>query len=307
MSGRSTSSRDALIAAVLDFVGHDVLSLSDVRTALEAEVDEAGDAALVTLKARMVADRGWDYSPGDPLVQRIHHRLADRFLKPDSQVLGVEHLATVADVPVVLFSNHLSYADANVIEGLLYRSGGSAMADRMTVVAGPKVFTSRERRFASLCFGTVRAPQSTDVSSEEAVLNARDVARAARQSIDVALERLAAGDALVLFGEGTRSRSGGMQPLLPAVARYLDQPGIWVLPVGLSGTESIFPIDKPALAPATVVMHIGRPFRADALLADVGGDRRAAVDAIGRAIAELLPPAYRGVYDSGSAPQHSES
>jgi NADH-quinone oxidoreductase subunit N len=38
------------------------------------------------------------------------------------------------------------------------------------------------------------------VSSGEAVLNARDVARAARRAIEVAHERLAAGDALILFG-----------------------------------------------------------------------------------------------------------
>ena len=58
------------------------------------------------------------------------------------------------------------------------------------------VFTSRERRFSSLCFGTIKVPQSADVSSEEAVLSAREVARAACRAIDVAYERLTAGDAL---------------------------------------------------------------------------------------------------------------
>src|SRR5688572_19864904 len=106
---------------------------------------------LVALKANLTTDHGWAYYPPDPLARRIHHVLADRFLTPDSRVLGAHHLATVAGAPVVIVSNHLSYADANVIEVLLHRSGATELADRLTALAGPKVFTSRERRFSSLC------------------------------------------------------------------------------------------------------------------------------------------------------------
>jgi 1-acyl-sn-glycerol-3-phosphate acyltransferase len=291
------SSRDALIAAILEFlVGQDLLTLRDIRAALEREIDGAGADALGALKARLETDNGWDYYPPDPLAQRIHHLLADRFLNRDSELLGTHHLAQVMSAPVTIFANHLSYADANVIEILLQRSGGAALADRLTAIAGPKVFTSRERRFSSLCFGTVKVPQSTEVSSEEAVLNLREVARAARHSIDIARGRLGAGDALLLFGEGTRSRTGGMQPMLAGVARYLDVPGTWVLPAGLAGPEALFPVEDSTLRPARVVMQLGCPIRADALLTRAGGDRRIIMDAIGLAVAELVPPAYRGVY-----------
>jgi 1-acyl-sn-glycerol-3-phosphate acyltransferase len=144
----------------------------------------------------------------------------------------------------------------------------------------------------------VKVPQSAEVSSEEAALSARDVALAARRSIDVAHARLAAGDALLLFGEGTRSRTASMQPLLTGVARYLDVADTWVLPVGLTGPERMFPIGG-TLRPARAVMRVGAPIRAGAVMAQVNDDRRRAVDAIGRLIAELLPPAYRGVYSSG--------
>jgi hypothetical protein len=40
----------------------------------------------------------------------------------------------------------------------------------------------------------------------------------------------------------------------------------------------------------------GAPERAGVLVALVSGDRRLVVDAIGLAVAELLPPEYRGVY-----------
>jgi 1-acyl-sn-glycerol-3-phosphate acyltransferase len=293
----SRSTRDALIAAILSFLGGgDLLPAGDVRAALEREIDAAGPDALVALKARLSAEDGWAYYPRDPLAQRIHHLLAGRFLGSDSRVEGLEHLDAIGTGPLTIFGNHLSYADANVVEVLLQRAGAVALADRLTAIAGPKVFTSRERRFSSLCFGAIKVPQSADVASGEAQLNPREIARAARQSIDVALARLSAGDALLLFGEGTRSRSGGMQPMLAGVARYLGLPDTWILPIGLTGSESLFPVDAATVHPAAVTLRIGAPVRADQLAAAAGGNRRVVMDAIGLAIAALLPPSYRGAY-----------
>lgn len=300
------ASRDTVVAAILDFLGRgDLLPLDDVRAALEREIDAAGPEALVSLRAHLAADDGWTYYPPDPLARRIHHLLADRFLERGSTVAGLDHLARLGPGPLTIFANHLSYADANVVDVLLERSGAGALADTLTAIAGPKVFTSRARRFSSLCFGTIKVPQSADVSSGEAQMHARDIARAARQSIDVALARLAAGDALLLFGEGTRSRSASMQPMLAGVARYLELPGTWVVPAALTGPESLFPVDAATVHPARVVLRFGPPLRAEDLLAQARGHRRAVMDAIGLAIADLLPSSYRGVYADASAFQEA--
>jgi hypothetical protein len=48
-------------------------------------------------------------------------------------------------------------------------------------------------------------------------------------------------------------------------------------------------------------MHVGRPFPAVKLLARAKGDRRVVMDAIGLAVAEVLPTAYRGVYGDAGA------
>ena len=197
----------------------------------------------------------------------------------------------------MLISNHLSYADANLIEVLLHRAGFIALAGRLTALAGPKVFTSGQRRFSSLCFGTIKVPQSAEVASAEAAMSARDVARAAREAIGVAHARLDAGDALILFGEGTRSRAARMQPLLPAAARYLDAADTWITPVGLTGSERLFPVDTSTVRPARVTATIGTPIRARALWEAADGNRRAIADALGVAIAALLPLEYRGVYE----------
>jgi 1-acyl-sn-glycerol-3-phosphate acyltransferase len=297
--------RDQLVDAIVEFLApRDLLLLADVRAALNEEIDGAGPDALMALRERLTLDRGWAYYPADPLARRIHNLLADRFLQPGSSVQGLESLARVTQSPLVFVGNHLSYADANAVAVLLHRAGAASLAERLTALAGPKVFSDRRRRFSSLCFGTVKVPQSAEVSSEDAVLNPREVARAARQAIAVAAQRLEAGDALLLFAEGTRSRSGAMNPMLAGASRYFEGPGTWVVPLGITGPEQLFPVDASTTQPACVQVRIGEPIQASALFTRAGADRKRVIDAIGSAVAELLPSQYRGVYgSSGTAAQ----
>jgi len=290
--------RDALVAAIMTFLANQD-HLDEIRASIEAEIDSAGQEALADLNRRLVATGAdWTYYERDPLARRLHQRLADRILLSGSTLVGVDHLAAIVGKPVVIVANQLSYSDANLVEVLLSRAGaaGRSVSDRLTVIAGPKVYSSLKRLFSSLCFGTIKTPQSSAVSSENAVMNAREVARAARQSIDAAHERLFRGDALLVFAEGTRSRSREMQQTLTAVTRYFDFPDVWVLPAGIIGTEEMFPIGEDGLHPVRAIATIGPPIEARALHDDAGGDRRRMMDIVGAKIAELLPADYRGAY-----------
>ena len=290
--------RAELIDAITTFLGgRDEATLEGMRRLLERELDAAGPEALAALNERFaVTGSDWTYYPPDPLARRVHHVLAASMLDDRSTAAGLQYLDAVRGQPVVLIANHLSYADANLLEILLHRAGAPGDADRLTVVAGPKVYSSLKRRFSSLCFGTIKTPQSTALSSEDAVMHPREVARLARQCIDIALDRIRRGEALLVFAEGTRSRSYGMQQTLAGVARYLEWPGTQVLPVGLTGTELMFPIGEEALHDVPIVARIGPAIDAADLRARHHGDRRAIMDEVGQAIARLLPEEYQGVY-----------
>ena len=295
----SPAGREPLMNGITTFLSDQEPGvLEEIRELLARELDTAGAVAIASLCERLATvGAEWQYYPPHPLAGRIHEVLADKLLTGDSALHGVERLTTIAPGPVVLVSNHLSYSDANLLEILFRRAGAPELSDRLAVIAGPKVYSSLKRRFSSLCFGTVKTPQNSGVSSEDAVMNTREVARTARRSIEIALERIRFGEMLLVFGEGTRSRVGSMQRTLPGVTRYLENPGTRIVPVGIFGTETLFPVGEDTFRPVRIEAYVGEPIDADLLRARADDNRRVMMDCIGFAIAHLLPSQYRGVYD----------
>ena len=116
---------------------------------------------------------------------------------------------------------------------------------------------------------------------------------ALRRSFDL----LKAGQALIIYPEGTRVESGLLAKPEPGAGFIAQKAGCPVLPVGLTGTRECLP--KGAWWPrrTRVTLTFGKPF---VVLQKRADGRRVthdeASDAIMLAIAELLPPEQRGVF-----------
>jgi 1-acyl-sn-glycerol-3-phosphate acyltransferase len=269
----------------------------EVERAVERLLHDTSDADLATF-ARRLAETGasWGFHPHDPTARQVS-RLAHSFvLLPSSRLADAHNLAIAAARPVFLVANHLSYVDANVLDAMLAGAGQRAVADRMTVLVGPKVYMHPVRRLASLCFGAIKIPQSQSRASGEAVMPRREVAHLAMQTLESVAQRYAAGDHVLIFNEGTRSRTGAMQRMLAASARYFEVEGAVIVPLGLWGTEKLVPLDSEKVRPAEVLARAGRPVDAAQLFARAGGRRPVFADALGFLIADLMPPEYRGEY-----------
>lgn len=273
------------------------LPAQDIRSIIDRTIADAGHGAIEGLMQRLSQPSdAWGYYPRDPLARIVHHRLAPAVLTDPPNITGAGYLDAVRGRAAIFVANHLSYSDANVIEFLLHQCGHREIADRLAVIAGPKVYSDLSRRFSSLCFGTIKSPQSEGVSSGEAEMPAREVARAAKQTLQTAHDRLATGDVILLFPEGSRSRTGEMQRFLAGVSRYFDSGETLIVPIGLTGTEHMFAIGEERLGSARITMNVGEPFTVASVRRATGTDRRSFVDAIGTAVAELLPIPFRGAY-----------
>ncbi len=119
-----------------------------------------------------------------------------------------------------------------------------------------------------------------------------------RALLEKALDILKSGRPFVIAPEGGRTHKPGMREARPGIAYLALKANVPIVPVGITGTETMIPSWK-ARRRATLAMMVGQPFRLppDSLPRESRHERLAEYTAlIMRRIAELLPPDYRGVY-----------
>jgi 1-acyl-sn-glycerol-3-phosphate acyltransferase len=127
-----------------------------------------------------------------------------------------------------------------------------------------------------------------------------------RQALRAAEEQLKKGNILVIFPEGTRSRTRTLAKAHAGMGMIALRSGVPVVPVAIWGSENAL---KKLGAPVTI--SYGEPM----ILKPKGNkitreDIDEATDKVMRKIAEMLPSAYRGVYleaqSAGAATQTGE-
>ena len=205
----------------------------------------------------------------------------------DPQIDGVEQLdVALSRGPTLVLCNHVSYADANAVDSLLAWSGHTALADRLTVAVGPKVFEAPFRRLASSGMHIIPVPQPAGVSSREKM---RDLAELARRSMKAAHGAMLEGNLGLVFPEGSRSRTQRLQPFQRGMRRWLRLEGLQVVPAALWGTEQVMPVSKEnELEPHPVRLLFAPPFAVGA-----DGDATSILEQTFAAIAFRLPESMR--------------
>jgi 1-acyl-sn-glycerol-3-phosphate acyltransferase len=254
------------------------------------------DVAEVQRTVTRIQTTGSEYAffEADPVARAVMRAFV-RGLLLGSKLKGAERLAAAHQSgPVLILSNHLSYCDAQVTDLLLADGGFSAQANRLIAVAGPKVYGTLFRRLASLGLGTIKTAQSSNLAHNDAGMTTRQVASAAMHSVGLSHQHMDAGGLVIVYGEGARSRTARFGSFLKAVRRYARKSPLTLMPVALSGTNQLMPLDLSKMCPASVNVEFGYPI-------DVA--EHGALVAIQKAwhqLAEVLPQEHRP--QSGCAP-----
>jgi 1-acyl-sn-glycerol-3-phosphate acyltransferase len=177
------------------------------------------------------------------------------------RVVGAEHLAAIKG-PVLVCPNHSSHLDFSALRLAL----GPRLRRRLAAAAAADYFKmSPQRRFFS------------------AWLGAFPFARAVSPDSMAAVEQLLeAGWSVVVFPEGTRTRTGQLGPFRPGVGLLAVRSGLPVLPVRIVGTFEALPPGRTMPRRTRVEVRFGPP-----LVAEPGEQPRAFVARLERAVHEL--------------------
>lgn len=194
-------------------------------------------------------------------------------------VEGLENLPRRG--PVIVASNHLSFADSLVIPLVSPR--------RVRFIAKTEYFEGRglSGRLVRWFF-----------TSTGAIPVRRDSQRAATASLETALSVLTAGDAFGIYPEGSRSPDGRLYRGRTGVGWLALTSRAPVVPVALIGTDQIQPVGSrlPRVRPVTVRFGAPMHFTADWGEAGSAQARRRVTDTVMAGIAELSGQECAGTY-----------
>lgn len=212
------------------------------------------------------------------LLHRVVPPVAKAVWRPT--VVGLENVPATG--PVILASNHLSFADSVVIPVVVPRK--VVFLAKSDYFTGPGVKGALTRAWFE-ALGMLPVD--------------RDDRRAALASLDTALEVLGRGEAFGIYPEGTRSRDGRLYRGRTGVAHLALTAGVPIVPVGLQGTQHLQPVGSNLPRLVRVTVRFGAPIEVAHEYDGVppGRARRELTDRVMVAIGELSGQEPAGVYN----------
>ncbi|MGB7448204.1 MAG: lysophospholipid acyltransferase family protein [Ornithinimicrobium sp.] len=184
--------------------------------------------------------------------------------------------------PVILASNHLSFADSVAIPLVSPR--------QVSFLAKAEYFTG------SGVQGWVSRTWFTSIGS---IPVNRDHARSAQESLDKALAHLQDGGVFGIYPEGTRSRDGRLYRFRAGAAWLALKAQCPVVPVALGGTAALMPVGARLPRIRKFTVQFGAPIDVTQGYAGLpaGQARRQVSDAIYEAILAMSGQEPAGTYN----------
>jgi len=207
----------------------------------------------------------WVYYFGRVLIRILVFPFANWHIK------GKENIPDSG--PLLIVGNHLHLADPPIV--------AASIKLKSVLMAKEELWQNGWSRFWVANFGAFPVRRG---GIDREVL--RQAERWLKQGISV-----------IMFPEGSRSKTTGMQPALPGAALIASRLGIPILPVGIAGTDKLRNLRWCVLHRPTITVTIGKPFSPPPSDGKLNREQRnQLMNDIMRKIAVLLPPEYHGVY-----------
>ena len=196
---------------------------------------------------------------------------------------GLEHLPLHG--PAILAANHISLFDFAILGSVLSKLGQS-------VPVTPTFLIASDWRWLAQPFAS-QIGHAIYIRRGQSDMEALDAAR----------EVLANNGALAITPEGRPTR-GALARAKPGVAYLACETGVPVWPLAIYGHDRIGEFLK-RLRRVPVSVRLGKSLTLDRC-GDEPGHLQRQADSIMKAIADLMPPEYRGVYSSPPSPERPE-
>ena len=214
-------------------------------------------------------------------VKAISTRVINGYIKKYANITirGMENISNVKR-PVIFLCNHLSNSDGLILNSVLEN-------EDLTFIAGVKL---SENPVTNLGINMIKTiPIKPNCADKDA--------------ISKTIKLVKSGNSILIFPEGTRSRSASMIEAKKGILLIAKFTGVPVIPVGIYGTEKLLPIAGGNMGGekfnhADVFVTIGEPIVTPEINEQESRHdyENRILDTIMKEVAALLPEKYRGVY-----------
>ncbi len=218
----------------------------------------------------------------DAVVVKFVKIYVDTMIKKRAKlnIQGIENLNESLKRPCLFVCNHLSNSDALIINKVLKK-------EDLTFVAGKKL---SENSFTNLGFKIVKSIQISPNSAD-------------KDSISKIINTIKSGTNILMFPEGTRSRTAEMIQGKKGILLIAKLTKVPIVPIGIWGSEKFMPINdkdmgREIFCNAEVGINIGKAFELKQRTEEENKSdwEMNALNQIMKKIAELVPYEYRGAY-----------